>query len=141
MVDRLLVRLFAARLDRELAAGRAPESSRLLTARAELLVSPPFRIELADNWDHLLDVAEGREAMSAQRRAMLRRERITEAQPQIHELTALLRGLQPVPAHGMASAFMLLTDGTGPVYSPISTTVLSDAIANVIAELDSASRP
>jgi hypothetical protein len=141
MIDRLLVRLSSARLDRELAAGSAPESSRLLTMRADLLVSPPFRIELADNWDHLLDVAAGRVTMSPQRRAMLRRERITDAEPQIRELSALLRGLQPVPARGVVSARALLTDGTGPVYSPVSTTVLSDAIANVIAELDPASRP
>ena len=141
VVDRLLARLLSGRLDGELAAGRPPEWSRLHAARADRLVSLPFRAELADNWDHVLDIATGRAAGSRNARAVLRRDRVAEAAPQIRELTASLRAPQPVTARGVASARQLLTDGTGPVYSPISTTILSEAVADAVARLDPALRP
>ncbi len=53
----------------------------------------------------------------------------------------MLRAPTPVPARGIASAYLLLTDGTGPLYSPISKIVLSDAIADAVALLDPAQPP
>ena len=54
---RLAVRLLASTLDRQLAEGRPPESNRLLAARAQELVAPATRGELAQNWAHLLKTA------------------------------------------------------------------------------------
>src|ERR1700727_1808026 len=57
LVDRLLARAFGASLDDQLAAGCSPESSRLLAARAQDIVSLPRRASLARSWDHVLQVA------------------------------------------------------------------------------------
>lgn len=132
-------RLLSGRLDSALAAGCAPESSRLHAIRAGHLVSLPFRTELADNWDRVLGIATGCLAASAHRRTVLRQDRVVEAQLRIRELTTLLRVPLPVPARGVASAYLLLTDGTGPLYSPVSTAVLSDEVARAVAQLDPAS--
>jgi hypothetical protein len=141
VLDRPLARLLSGRLDAELAAGRPPEWSRLHAARADRLISRTFRTELAGNWDHVLGVALGDAAASGQVRAILRRSRIAEAEPRIRELINLLLGPQSLPVGGIASAHMLLTDGTGPLYSSISTTSLSDAVAEVVARLDPALPP
>jgi hypothetical protein len=135
-----LARMLSWRIDAELAAGRPPEWSRLHAVRADQLVSPAFRSELADNWEHVLGVAIGSATASTQARSILRRDRILEAEPRIRELVKLLRGQQALPAGGVASARDLLTDGTGPLYSPVSGTKLSDAVAEVVARLDPAAR-
>jgi hypothetical protein len=136
-VDRLFARLKSGRLDQELASGCLPQSSRLHAARADYLVSPSFRTDLADNWEHVLQIATGR-ASPGQGRFLLRYDRIAEAEPQIRELTVLLRGPLPVPARGVAAANLLITDGTGPLYNPLLTskTVLADAVAAVVSMLD-----
>src|SRR5579863_7579902 len=54
---RLLARLLASSLDRQLASGCVPESNRLLATRAQRLVSPSMRCALARNWFDLLTVA------------------------------------------------------------------------------------
>ncbi len=123
------------RIDGELAVGRPPEWSRLHAARADHLESTAFRTELANDWDHVLEVATGRAAATRQSRAVLRRDRIADAEPQIRELTTLLRAPTPTPARGVASAYVLLTDGTGPLYSPVSEVILSAAIAEAVALL------
>lgn len=138
-VDRLLARMKSARLDQELAAGRLPQSSRLHAARADRLVSPSFRNELADNWERVLRIAAGR-TPPGQGRFVLHYDRIAEAEPRIRELADMLRVSGPVPARGVASANLLLTDGMGPLYNPLLTgkTVLSDAVAAAVAMLDPA---
>lgn len=141
VVDRTFSRLLSSRLDTALAAGRAPETSRLYAARADHLVSQPFRAELADNWDRVVDIATGRQAASAHRRAVLRKDRVVDAQQRIRELTALLRAPMPVPARGVAAAHVLLTDGMGPLYSPVCTATLSDEVARAVAGLGPAPPP
>src|SRR5665213_3187474 len=47
-------RVLGASLDNKLAAGRGPETSELLAARAQLIVSKARRRKLADNWPDLL---------------------------------------------------------------------------------------
>jgi hypothetical protein len=139
VADRLLVRLRSGRLDVDLAAGGPREWSRLHAMRAEQLESLPFRSELADNWDRVLRIATGKVKGSRNARAVLRTDQIAQAEPQISQLTALLRELRPVPPSGVAAAYVLLTDGTGPVYNPASETDLSTAVTNAIALLNSPS--
>jgi hypothetical protein len=140
-VDRLLARMKSARLDRELAADSLPQSSRLHAARADHLVSPSFRRELADNWEQVLQIATSRTS-SGRGRFVMHPDRIVAAEPQIRELTALLRAPQPVPARGVAAANLLLTDGTGPLYNPLLTskTVLSEAVTVAVSLLDPTTR-
>lgn len=136
-----LARMLSWRIDAELVAGRPPEWSRLHAARADYLVSSAFRSELADNWQHVLGVAIGSATASRQALSILRRDRILEAEPRIRDLVKLLRGQQALPAGGVAAAHDLLTDGTGPLYNPVSTTTLSDAVAQIVTRLDPAARP
>jgi hypothetical protein len=134
--DRVLAQLKSARLDRELASDQS-NSSRLHAVRADRLVSASFRTELAGNWEHVLEIATGR-TPPGQGRFVVPYDRVIEAEPQIRELTGLLRGSRPVLARGVAAASLLLTDGTGPLYNRLLTdkTVLSDAVAGVVSMLD-----
>jgi hypothetical protein len=129
-IDRLGARLRAARLDHELAAGRPPEWSRLHAARAEYLVALPFREALADSWERIL--------RSPAVRVRPLGARVAAAEPSIRLLIERLRAPLPVPARGVALASVLLTDGTGPLYSPLSAVALDDALAEVVARLDPA---
>jgi len=136
-VDRLFARLKSASLDQELAEGSLPQTSRLHAARADQLVSPSFRTELADNWERRLLMATGR-TPPGQGRFVLSYERIAEAEPQIQELITLLRAPSPVAARGVAVANLLLIDGTGPLYNPLPAgkTALADAVTAAVSRLD-----
>src|ERR1700735_3950446 len=54
---RMVVSLLGSTLDAQLARGRPPESNRLLAARAQILVSPAGRRDLAQHWANLLERA------------------------------------------------------------------------------------
>jgi len=141
-VDRLLARLKSGRLDNELASGTLPQSSRLHAARADQLISPSFRTELAGNWEQILQIATG-QAAHGRGRFVQHRDRISEAEPQIRELISTLRAPSPVSVRGVAAASQLLTDGTGPLYNPLLTskTVLGEAVTVAISLLDSVQPP
>jgi len=134
VADRVLARMFGASLDRQLAAGQAAESDRLLAARAQRIVSLPWREALARDWEHLLEVAHRAPTPAVP----LCRDRIASAEPGIRELIACLRTPLPVPAQGVAAASVLLTDATGPVYHRRSRSALGDLLGNAIAQLDPA---
>jgi hypothetical protein len=135
LTDRLLARALGASLDQQLAAGCLPESSRLLAARAQHIVSLPRRTSLAGNWDHLLRVA--RRAPSRRTRTVpLRAAAILAAEPAIHELMERLTAPLPVGARGVATASVLLTDPTSPVYSRRSPRSLAGRLHAAIIQLD-----
>jgi len=137
LVERMLARALGASLDQQLAAGRAPESARLLAARARAIVALRRRAALAESWDHLLRVA--RRAPSRRTRTMpLRAAAILAAEPEIHELTARLTAPLPVGAQGVATASVLLTDPTSPVYSRRGPRTLADLLHAAIDQLDPA---
>ncbi len=132
--DRVLARMFGASLDRQLAAGQAAESDRLLAARAQHIVSLPRRQALARDWEHLLQVAHRAPTPAVP----LCRDRIAAAEPGIRELIACLRVPLPVPAQGVAAATVLLTDATGPLYHRGSPTALEEPLREAITQLDPA---
>jgi len=135
--DRILARAHGASLDQQLAAGRLPESTRLLAARAQQIVSLPRRTSLAGNWDHLLRVA--RQAPSPRVRAVpLRSATILAAEPAIRELMERLATPLPVGARGVAMAGVLLTEPTSPVYSRRGPRSLADRLQDAIIALDPA---
>jgi hypothetical protein len=137
LADRLLARALGASLDRQLAAGCSPESTRLLAARAQEIVQLPRRTALAGNWDHLLRVA--RRAPSRRTRGVpLRAAAILAAEPAIGELMECLTAALPVGARGVAMASVLLTDPTSPVYSRRGSRTLDDRLRAAIAQLDPA---
>jgi hypothetical protein len=135
--DKALSQVFGASLDRQLAAGRPPETATLLASRAQHIVSAPSRKAVADNWNHLLNVAR-RGQPSRSTAISVRADTITAAEPAIRELVRRLSTLLPVRAQGVAMASVLLTDATGPVYSRYSDVTLAAALEAAISQLDPA---
>jgi hypothetical protein len=129
--------LFAPTLDRQLASGCPPESSALLAARAAQLVSAPKRRKLVREWQRVLDQAR-RPPRARNPHAPLCRDRIIDVAGEVRALLGALATPLPVPARGVAMAGRLLSDGTGPLYNRNCPVRLSDALAEVIAELDPA---
>jgi hypothetical protein len=137
LADRLLARARGASLDQQLAAGCSPESTRLLAARAQQIVSLSHRTSLARSWDHVLRVARrgpslGTPAVPLNVRAIL------AAEPAIRELTERLAAPLPVTARGVAAATVLLTDATSPVYGRPSSDALAVLLDGAITNLDPA---
>jgi hypothetical protein len=137
LTDRLFARLFGASLDRQLAAGRAPESSPLLAARAQHIVAIRTRRRLARNWENLLRRA-CRSRGAYHPAIPVRSDRIIAAEPGVQELVRRMTAPLPVPARGVAMATALLTDALSPVYNSRSQDSLTAALEAAIAELDPA---
>ena len=137
VTDRLLARMLGASLDRQLAAGRMPESSPLLTARAQSVVAMRSRQRMARNWENLLRAA--RRAHETYHPArLINSDRIIAAEPAVRELVRCMTAPLPVAARGVAMATVLLTDALGPVYNRRSQATLAGALEAAIAQLDPA---
>jgi hypothetical protein len=132
--SRLIAKLLASTLDRQLAEGRSPESSRLLATRAQVQVSPVMRRALAANWQNLLLQVRMPPVMRNPRMP-LNRECIVACEPEISEMLGALVAPLPASARGMAMANSLLCDGTGPIYNPHRSTELSIAIRDAMEQL------
>jgi hypothetical protein len=137
LTDRMLARVLGASLDRQLAAGRTPESTPLLAARAQYLVAIASRRRLAGNWENLLRVARGADG-SRHLAVPVRSDTVVAAEPAVRELVRCMTAPLPVAARGIAMATELLTDGLGPVYNPRSRVSLAAALETAIAQLDPA---
>jgi len=137
LADRMLARALGASLDRQLAVGTPPESSRLLAARARDIVSLPHRESLARSWDHLLRVAHRAPTLRTPA-VPLNAAAIRAAEPDIRELMERLIAPLPVPAQGVAAATLPLTDATSPVYGRQSPDALAGLLDDAINQLDPA---
>lgn len=146
---RLLARLRGASLDASLAAGAAPESSPLLAARAQVIVTPRARRQIAASYQTLLRAAHRTgsypdrrypvvSARTVARAVPVCADRVLAAEPAIHGLTGRLTLAAPLPARGVAMARVLLTDGTSPVYLWRSRVSLTAALEEATAQLDPA---
>jgi hypothetical protein len=137
LADGLLARALGASLDQQLAAGCSPESTRLLAARAQRIVSLPHRTSLARSWEHALRVA--RRGPGVRTPAVpLNVRAILAAEPAIRELRERLAAPLPVTAQGVAAATVMLTDATSPVYGRPSPDALALLLDAAITELDPA---
>jgi hypothetical protein len=147
--DRVLARVFGASLDEALARGRAPESSRLLAARAQDIVSLRKRRSVAGSWEHLLAVARRAQPAPRVELAVLTgagprgavpvcADQIIAAEPAIRDLISRLTARLPVPARGVALARVLLANASSPVYSRLAPRTLDAALEAAVAQLDPA---
>jgi hypothetical protein len=135
VTGQILSRALGAGLDGQLAAGRSPESARLLAVRAADIVRLPRREALARYWERALRVA--RDPYRAPAGASpLCRDRVLNAEAGIGELARLLRVSLPVRARGVAMARVLLTNGGGPLYSSRASASLDDSLRAAIMWLD-----
>ena len=132
--DRLAARWLRRRLDRALAGGTPPEASAALALRAQSLTEPERRSTIAEAFRRIL-----REAQLVPRpwpgRILPSRARVTAAREQLSLLADTLEDPGPVTAGGVAQAWMLLTDGTGPLYNPSSPVNLCAGAARAVREL------
>ena len=132
----MATRLLASSLDRKLAQGRSPESSRLLAARAQVLVSLVSRRELVNRWENLL-VQARRPPVMRNPRVLCNREYILAGESDIREMQTALLAPLPSPVRGTAMASWLLRDGTGPIYNPRLSGDLGITLREAIAQLGS----
>ncbi len=126
--DRVRAHIHSLTLDAELAAGEPVAADRLRAVRAAMLVAPALRRQLAKGWQGVL-LHPNRGIIP------VRRSEVLAAQDDIHELVAALRCAGPVAPRGVAIANLLLTDGTGPLYTPREGLDLRDRIREAIHHL------
>ncbi|MGO9958423.1 MAG: hypothetical protein ACLP50_21060 [Solirubrobacteraceae bacterium] len=111
---RLLARLRRIELDRALAAGADPDSSRQIAARAAQLTSPGARAWIADGLERLAGAAD---APAGRARVLPSRVAVRANRAALLELADVLRGGAPLYARGVAMLASVITDGTGAAYT------------------------
>lgn len=117
---RLIARLRSRQLDEALARGTPPETATPLALRARWLTTLSRRRAIAHSLRRLIrDTCRGGPPSRA--RISPRRARVIAAADELTRLADALATPGPVPARGVAQAFLLLTDGTGPLYDANDT--------------------
>jgi hypothetical protein len=115
IATRVIAELFAARFDKQLASGTAPEPGSALAAHVSRLVSVGERRKLAKTLRRSVSDSYSRPApMSA--RIPLDRSGVAAAAGLIDQVASRLLAPRPVSALGVARLRLLLSDGTGPMY-------------------------
>jgi len=131
---RLTARWHPRALDHALAGGVPPEANTALALRARELTELERRRSIAGAIRRV--VRESREgAPHAPARIRPDRSRVTAASTELSALADTLAEPGPVTASGVAQAWILLTDGTGPLYNPYSRTGLRAGAARAAREL------
>jgi hypothetical protein len=134
---RMSARLRATRLDAELASGTGPWRSSLLAARALQLTSKRSRQMLATSLERVLEEAQFPARRRVSSPVIAPCHAAVSAQlPQIFALTARLRSQAPVEAAGIAALRMLLSDGSGPIYTRGQPDTLGHALDRVARGLE-----
>jgi hypothetical protein len=132
--DRLMARLQARALDRQLARGVAPETCGALALRARTLIGPSARAALARQLRRVVsDVRGGHVWLS---RVAVRRPAVLDAADELEVLADRLVAPGPVDVRGVAEVQLLLTDGTGPLYFPRETEELRARLADALSRLE-----
>ena len=133
--ERILVRLLAGRLDRELARGVSPESCPLLSLRAQVLARPRTRTALARSIGELL-----RDARSPRGHGpaapVVDLDGVRAVQDELAVLVDHLLAPAPLPARGIAMTYELLADGTGPLYGRVGRRELLRTVRAAVDALD-----
>ena len=131
---RLAARWHPRSLDHALAGGVPPEANTALALRARDLTELERRQSIAGAIRRV--IREAREgAPVAPGRIRPDRKRVAAAAEELSALANTLLEPGPVAASGVAQAWILLTDGTGPLYNPYSRTGLRAGAARAAREL------
>lgn len=134
--ERFVTRLCAGKLDRELARGACPEMSATLALRAYALVRLKERQDLADRLAEIVFEAEAPPRCRRGCQVPIQRARVLEAAENFRALIDTLRAPCPLPARGIASVRLLLSDGCGPLHHPGSNESLGAIVDRVVTELE-----
>ena len=114
--DRIVARLLAPRIDRDLAQGTPSRSTVTHAARAMQLTSNRSRHSLARSLELLVERAEQRAPSCMSAAVAPCREQVRNALPEIRAISAWLRTAEPIDARGVAMLRAVLGDGGGPCY-------------------------
>jgi hypothetical protein len=132
--DRIAASWSARRLDRALAEGTSPETSVGLALRAHRLTEPDRRWSIAGALRRIVRDVEANRTRPRGRVAP-NSQAVEAARDELTQLADTLADPGPVAAHGVAQAWLLLTDGTGPLYNPRSCEPLSVLAAQATRQL------
>jgi hypothetical protein len=133
--ERVLARLLAPRLDRQLAAGRSPESYPLLALRAQRLARPRMRHELAACLERMLREAR-RRRRPMEPLPLVDLDAVRSVEDELAALVEQLEAPVPLPARGIAIVHELVTDGSGPLYRRRSRESLARQVKSAADALD-----
>ncbi len=130
----LVARVAGPSLDERLAEGASPESSALLSARAQLVTSPAMRRALSESYlDILIQAREDRRLFDL--RVPVLGERILDSEELVRQVADALRA-PLVTVRGVSLARALLSDGAGPLYYAASPRGLSASLREILTRLD-----
>lgn len=130
---RIRVRLAAPRLDARLAGGEDPAGDATLARRSHQLVSRLVRRRTAAAVQRLLSGPPARVGFSAS--VPVSWKPVEIAQPALEQLVAALRARESVRPRGVALTRLLLTDGSGPLYRPVSPDALHESAREALFAL------
>ncbi len=117
---RLSARVCSHQLDLDLARGASPEAAAPLALRARRLTTLSQRRVIAAGLRRVVrEICRG--APPSRVRISPRLSQVIAASDDLDRLAESLARPGPVAARGVAQAWILLTDGTGPLYNPGST--------------------
>jgi hypothetical protein len=133
--DRVIARMLARSLDRELAAGAPAHLSGAHAARSGQLAADRTRRALASGLDRLIERAEAPPSRF-QITAVPCREQVRQATGMIRAIAARLRSAEPLDVRGIARLRTFLSDPTGPFYTPAQADALTVALHDTIRLLD-----
>jgi hypothetical protein len=121
-------------LDRQLAAGIPPERSVALSLRARRLLRPSTAAMLARGIRRVLDDTRFREPAGG--RMPVRRQAVRAVAADLERLAGRLVAPQPIGVEGLARVRVLLSDGSGPLFSGRAREDLGAAVSRALAGLD-----
>jgi len=127
------VRLRAQRLDRQLCRGESPESSVALALRAERLVQPRARKNLAGTLRRAMILADHPPSKIG---VHLCGSHVRAANQELRDLCDRLLNGGPVSAYGVAQLRAILADGCGPLYQRNSPDDLGARLRRALCALD-----
>ena len=129
--DRVAAHWDAGRLDRALADGVPPETSAALALRAHRLTEPDRRWSMAGILRRIVREAEANRRPRPGR-VSPNRAAVRAACDALSRLADTLDDPGPVAAHGVAQAWLLMTDGASPLYDARSPVPLSERAAQAL---------
>jgi hypothetical protein len=132
--DRLEARVRAHDLDRRLADGVPPERSAALTLRARRLVDRAFGTMLARRLREIVREAVLRRVPRAQ--VAVRLAAVADLTAEFDELARRLVAPRPSAVRGVAQISVLLSEGSGPLYSSRADEDLGAAVRRARAALE-----
>jgi hypothetical protein len=134
LLVRLSARLRARRLDQALAQGTPPEATAPLGLRARRLTTLARRRAIANGLRRVIrDTCRG--VPPSRVIVSPRLSQVIAASDDLGRLADALARPGPVAARGVAQAWILLTDGTGPLYNANSTANLRARAAGAASNL------